>query len=138
MEEKEFDLRFDTKSGSRDFHLQRRTFIIYNNKVNFLEEGSPMSHWEFCQDRFPEISKEEFAEITRGYYLNGDLVFYKGNFTYDDSVIHEALNYVNEIKSILGISQVKIYFGCVVGKPGETWPLDYYYGDSLQDNSIAR
>ena len=138
MKNKEVDCRFDTKSGSRDFHSRRRAFIIYNDEVNFLEEGSSLSHWEFAQIKFPEITKEIFVELTRGYFMDNEVVFYKGNFCYDDGVIAEGLKHVGNIRHFVGSDEViKIYFGTKVGKPGEIWEKDLYYGECLSDNTIV-
>lgn len=95
-----------------------------------------MSHWKFCQKHSPEMTKDKFNEITRGYYLSGDLVFYKDNFYYNENVIKEALNYITKIKNKLKLKDVKINFGLIVGKPGENWPTDYYYGKSLENDEI--
>lgn len=51
-----------------------------------------MSHFEYCQTK--GLNKEEFNKITRGYYLNKNLVFYKDNFIYDDDLIEESLKYL--------------------------------------------
>ena len=138
MKETNIDFRYVTKDESRDFHSKRRAFVIYENSLYFIDKGSSISHYEFCQNKFPNLSKENFNQITRGYYLDGDLVFYKDNFIYDNEVINEALKYVNEIKRLLDLSTVKIYFGLIIKKPGENWPKDYYYGESLQDDVIVR
>ena len=131
------DLRYVTKDESRDFHKRRRAFVIYRNELFFIDKGSAMSHWEFCSSKL-NLSKGVFNELTRGYYLDGNLVFYKNNFSYDKNVIAEALKYLNEIKKILKITEVKIYFGLVMGKPGENWPFESYYGDSLANNDILK
>ena len=135
----DIDYRYVTKDESRDFHSRRRAFVIYENKLHFIRKGSSMSHWEFCQSKFPNMTKEEFNSITRGYYLDGDLVFYKDNFVYDNNVINEALEFVKKIKSTLKISNtIKIYFGLVVGVPGEYWPKDFYYGNLQKNNNITK
>lgn len=123
------DYRYVTEDSARDFHSARRAFVIYNGEILFIEEGNSMSHWEFCKERIPNINENEFNQLTRGYYLNGDLVFYKDNFIYDDQVIEEALNYIDIIKKECHVERVKIYFGLIVGKSGEKWPFDYYYND---------
>ena len=85
------------------------------------------------------MTKKEFNSITRGYYLDGDLVFYKDNFTYDNNVINEALEFAKKIKSTLKLENtIKIYFGLVVGVPGEDWPKDYYYGNLQKNNTIKK
>lgn len=43
-----------------------------------------------------------------------------------------------EIKSILNISNVKIYFGVIIGNLGKNWKFNHYYGESLPDNAIIK
>ena len=117
------DYRYETKDEARDFHKQRKAFIILNGILEFLPEGSSMSHYEYCQTK--GLNKEEFNKITRGFYLNGNLIFYKDNFIYDDELIEEALSHVNEIASILELEEFNIYFGQL---PEKNFSPDYYYG----------
>ena len=117
------DYRYETKDEARDFHNKRKAFIILNSKIEFLPEGSSMSHFEYCKEK--GISKEVFNTITRGYYLNGNLVFYKDNFIYDENLIIEALKLINEFAKELGIGEFDIYFGQL---PDQGFALDYYYG----------
>ena len=42
------DYRYETKNEARDFHKQRKSFIIINGEVKYIPEGSEMSHFEFC------------------------------------------------------------------------------------------
>lgn len=135
---KGIDFRFVTKDESRDFHSRRRAFVIYKDKLYFIRKGSSLSHWEFCQKQFPNITKEEFSKLIRGYYLDGDLVFYKDNFTYDNELIDKSLNYIKKIKSTLKLYTMKIYYGLIIGVPGEDWKKDYYYGDLLENNTISK
>ena len=117
------DYRYETKEDARNFHKQRKAFIILNNKLEFLPDGSPMSHFEYCQTK--GIDKNRFNEITRGYYLNGNLVFYKDNFVYDDNVIEEAINYLEEISLKILVNEFDIYFGL---RLDENFAFDFYYG----------
>ncbi len=117
------DYRYETKDEARDFHKQRKAFVILNGTLEFLPKGSSMSHYEYCQTK--GINKEEFNKITRGYYINGNLVFYKDNFIYDDKVIEESLNYINEIASTLELKEFDIYFGLIIEK---NFAFDYHYG----------
>ena len=130
------DFRYITKNESREFHSRRRAFVIYDGKLYIIRKGSTMSHWEFCQSKLPNITKDIFNQLTRGYYIDNELVFYKDNFIYDNNVINEALQYVKKIKSRLHIDSCKIYFGLIIGEPGTDWAKDYYYGNLLSDNSI--
>lgn len=117
------DYRYETKNEARDFHKQRKAFIILNKKIDFLPEGSGMSHFEYCQIK--GIDKEEFNKITRGYYLDGKVVFYKDNFIYDNELINEALLYLDEISKKIIQTEFDIYFGQI---PNENFALDYHYG----------
>lgn len=117
------DYRYETKDEARDFHKQRKAFIILNGILEFLPEGSTMSHYEYCQSK--GLSKDEFNKITRGFYLNGNLIFYKDNFIYDDDLIKESLTHVNEIASILKLEEFNIYFGQL---PENNFAPDFYYG----------
>ena len=117
------DYRYETKNEARDFHKSRRAFIIYDNCVEFLPQGSSMSHFEYCQSK--GVSKDEFNNLVRGYYLNSNLVFYKDNFIYDDALIIEALKYIKIIAKILNESRFNIYFGQL---PQENFKLDLFYG----------
>ena len=117
------DYRYETKDEARDFHKQRKAFIILNGELEFLPEGSSKSHYEYCEEK--GFSKEEFNKITRGYYLNGNAVFYKDNFIYDDEVIKNALGVINRIADIVNASEFDIYFGQL---PDQGFALDYHYG----------
>ena len=117
------DYRYETKNEERDTHKKRRAFIILNKELEFLPEGSSMSHFEYCQTK--GISKEEFNNIIRGYYLDGRVAFYKDNFTYDNDLINEALTFLDEISQKIEKTEFDIYFGHL---PNENFALDYYYG----------
>lgn len=125
------DYRYETKDEARDFHKQRKAFIILNGKLEFLPDGSSMSHFEYCQTK--GLNKEEFNIITRGYYLNGNVVFYKDSFIYDDNVISEALQFLNEISKKIHSEEFDIYFGQL---PEQGFALDYYYGRYVKGNVI--
>lgn len=117
------DYRYEAKKEARDFHKQRKAFIILNNLLEFLPEGSSMSHFEYCESK--GINKEKFNEITRGFFLNGDAVFYKENFIYDDFVIQEALEHIGELAQMLDVEKFEIYFGEL---PDKDFAYDYHYG----------
>ena len=118
------DLRYEHHSKANDFHKQRRAFIIYNNVLEFIPEGSTMSHFDFCQSK--GMDKDTFNSITRGFFLNGDVVFYKDNFIYDDEVIAESLKYLDEIAQIIGVEKLEIYYGEL---PEQGWAYTYHYGN---------
>lgn len=126
------DYRYETKDEARDFHKQRKAFIILNGTLEFLPEGTAMSHFEYCQTK--GLEKEEFNKITRGYYLNGNLIFYKDNFVYDNDVICEGLNFVKQISEILSLDKFEIYFGQL---PEQNFALDYHFG-SFENGEILK
>ena len=125
------DYRYEAKDSARDFHKQRKAFIILNNNVYFLPEGSSMSHFEYCQKI--GLDKEIFNQITRGYYLSGNVVFYKDNFIFDDEVIENGLNVVDEIAKKINIDEFEIYFGQL---PEQGFALDYHYGKYVNGTII--
>ena len=125
------DYRYETKNEARDFHKQRRAFIILDNILEFLPKGSSMSHFEYCE--LKGMNKGEFNKITRGFYLNKEIVFYKDNFIYDDGVIKEALEHINELAQLLDEEKFEIYFGEL---PEKGFAYDYHYGRYEKGNII--
>lgn len=117
------DYRYETKEEARDFHRQRQAFIIRHHELEFLPINSPMSHFEYCKTK--GLTKEEFNKITRGYYFNGNSVFYKDNFIYDWKVIKEGLAFLDEIAFNIAVNEFEIYFGQI---PERNFALDFYYG----------
>lgn len=126
------DYRYETKDEARDFHKLRKAFIILNGVLEFLPEGSSMSHFEYCSTK--GLSKEEFNQITRGYYLNKNTIFYKDNFIYDEKVIEEALQVVGEIAEKIQKNEFDIYFGQL---PDQNFALDYHYG-KYKDGKVIK
>ncbi len=125
------DFRYEVSKEDRDFHKTRRAFIILNGVLEFLPEGSTMSHFEYCQTK--GLDKEAFNKITRGFCLNGDVVFYKGKFIYDDNVIEEALNHIEEIADAIKEEKLEIYFG---EQPENGFKYTYHYGRYENGNII--
>lgn len=125
------DYRYETKDEARDFHRQRKAFIILNDKLEFLPEGTAMSHFEYCKTK--GLEKEQFNKITRGYYINGTLVFYKDNFIYDENVISEALKYVKEISQKISVNEFEICFGLQLDN---NFAFDFHYGQFKKGNII--
>ncbi len=125
------DYRYEAKEEARDFHKQRKAFIIIDGNLEFLSDGSSMSHFEYCETK--GLSKEDFNKITRGYYLSGNVVFYKDNFIFDDEVIKNGLNAVGEISKKLNIDEFEIYFGEL---PEQGFALDYHYGKYVNGTII--
>ena len=127
------DYRYETKEETRDFHKQRKAFIIIDGNLEFLPDGSDMSHFEYCETK--GLSKDDFNKITRGYYLSGNVVFYKDNFIFDDEVIEIGLDVVDEISKKINIDEFEIYFGQL---PEQGFALDYHYGKYINGTIIKK
>lgn len=129
----DMDYRYETKEETRDFHKQRKAFIIIDGNLEFLPDGSDMSHFEYCETK--GLSKDDFNKITRGYYLSGNVVFYKDNFIFDDEVIEIGLDVVDEISKKINIDEFEIYFGQL---PEQGFALDYHYGKYINGTIIKK
>ena len=127
------DYRYETKEEARDFHKQRKAFIIIDGNLEFLPDGSDMSHFEYCETK--GLSKDDFNKIIRGYFLSGNVVFYKDNFIFDDEVIEIGLDVVDEISKKINIDEFEIYFGQL---PEQGFALDYHYGKYINGTIIKK
>ena len=58
---------------------------------------------------------------------------YKDNFTFDDEVIENSLNVVDEISKKISIDEFEIYFGQL---PEQGFALDYHYGKYVNGTII--
>ena len=67
--------------------------------------------------------------------LSGNVVFYKDNFIFDDEVIENALNVVDEIYKKINIDEFEIYFGQL---PEQGFALDYHYGKYVNGKIIKK
>ncbi len=106
----------------KNFHKSRVAFLIYNNKIMFLE-NSELSHFEWAKTI--GISKEDFNELTRGYCYKANIIFYKGDFSYDKKVENDALKYCLDVLKHCNLKHAKIYVGVRVGV-GKIWPPDKF------------
>jgi len=107
------------KTSVENFHKQRVAFIILDNDILYLQ-NSRLSHLQWAQSI--GINESKFNSLTRGYVLNNNIVFYKGNFDFDDHVIEDAYKYANSIKSKLSLNQAKVYAGLIIGEVGTIYP----------------
>lgn len=129
------DYRYETNDKAREFHKKRTAFIVIKDKLYYIR-NSEQSHWEFCKKK--GISKEQFNKMTRGYYIDENIVFYKGNFTYDEDLIKDGLKYIMKIKEDCKLGKMKIYFGLRIPKKDEPWEYNYYYGKITADNQLIK
>jgi len=107
------------KESIENFHKHRIAFIILKKQVLFLK-NSTLSHLQWAKTL--GIDKNEFNCLTRGYVLNNNIVFYKGNFDFDKQVIEDARTFANTIKSNCSLTCAKVYAGLIVGPIGTIYP----------------
>lgn len=109
------------KKEEQEFHKSRVAFMIINSEIYFLE-NSDMSHKEWYLSL--DYNIEKFEDIVRGYYREGNIVFYKGDFIYDNYVVKIAKEYSSKVKEYVKDFKAKVYVGVVKGKIGEIWQPD--------------
>lgn len=101
------------------FHKSRVAFMIIEDEIMYLSD-SKLSHIEWYKSLNYDIDK--FDTIVRGYYKEGRIVLYKGDFEYDDEVIVNAKKYANVIRTYVDDEDAEVYVGVVKGNVGEVWP----------------
>lgn len=102
------------------FHEQRIAFAIVNGRVQYLK-NSKLSHIGWLVGG-GIVTAEEFVHLTRGYYKDGVLAFYSGNFEGNALVERDIFNYLDTIKDELDIEDLKsIYCGVLAGERGKLW-----------------
>lgn len=108
------------KKGEENYHSKRVAFIIYQDEVQYLR-NSAMSHKEWCDSL--NISNEEFNNIVRGYYMGDNIVYYQGDFEYNENTIRVAKKTYKEIVKEFDLERFNIYCGVKKGKIGTVWEL---------------
>lgn len=94
-----------------------------------------MTHYEWAQSL--GLPMNCFDEITRGFVNDGFIVFYKGNFDYDDKIIEDANTYAGGIAKYCKLTSVKVYVGMKIGKIGEKWsPNKYLFSIETEKENI--
>lgn len=107
-----------SNEAEQKFHQSRIAFMIIDNEIMYLYD-SGMSHLEwYLSLKLPE---EKFDNVVRGYYKDGKVIFYKGDFMYDDEVIEYAKYYGNSIKETVHDLDALVFAGVKKGKIGEEW-----------------
>lgn len=102
-----------------EFHKSRIAFLVMDNEILYLE-NSPMSHKEWYLSL--GYKEENFNHVIRGYLKDNKLVYYKGDFMYDDEVIQKALETEDIIKKHCDKLNAITYCGVIKGEVGEDWP----------------
>lgn len=114
------------KENIEDFHKNRIAFIIWKKQVLLLK-NSTLSHSQWAQSLGIDI--KEFNSLTRGYVLNNNIVFYKGNFDFDEQLIEDAKYFSDTIKTKCSLNFAKVYAGVIVGEIGTIYPPNKYLFD---------
>ena len=114
------------KEFEKDFHQRRIAFIIINDEILFLK-NSTLSHYEWYKELTGSEDRNEFNKLVRGYYLDGSVTFYKGDFKYDEECIKAANDYCYKIKDYCKVDKLKVYCGVLAfHKTQNPWPMDLY------------
>lgn len=131
-------MAYDTKTHEihnkfiDDFHKNRIAFLVLNGKVNLLK-NSTMSHLEWFKSLGGK--SEGFNEIIRGYFFGDNLVFYKGNFEYDDKFIENVKNICKQVCDSINLKNCKIYCGLVqIKNERGFFPPDKFIGELKNGN----
>ena len=104
--------------NEKEFHKSRIAFMIINQEVIFLE-NSPMSHIEWYTSLGLPI--EKFDNIVRGYTKDNKIIYYKGDFLYDEEVLDVAKNTSYKIMEYIGNFNLKVFAGVTKGEIGAEW-----------------
>jgi UDP-N-acetylmuramate-alanine ligase len=102
----------------KEFHKSRIAFMIIQNQIMYLSD-STMSHLEWFESL--ELPNENFNDIVRGYVKNGKIIYYKGDFEYDEDVLNVAKSTCNQIMEETGSYGFKVYAGVTKGEIGLEW-----------------
>ena len=114
----------------KEFHSQRRMFLILDSKVYISPDNVIWSHAQWFEKLGFNPTEEFMNQNPRGYYDNTGLYFYKG---YDFSLSKETekivLENLKELVNKTGISIESHLFGGAIkqSKPGK-WPPEKDYG----------
>lgn len=111
------------------FHKSRIAFLIIDGNILYLE-NSGMGHLEWYLSLGYPI--DNFNNIVRGYLKDDRLVYYKGDFDYDEEVIETAILTENIIKEHCNNLDAITYCGVTKGEIGESWPPKAKLSDLIE------
>ncbi len=142
-----------TRPEDEEFHRSRRMFVIKDGRVKVGLENVKDSHMEWFKKEgwITEKNAEEFMKTNvRGFYLQkpNALYCYRGTgFAFDDKVLPEILNQIEELKQGLDINdETEIHLG---PRDNPIYDIDWQRvyvgkikeltnGDKLKDNLRRR
>lgn len=102
----------------KEFHKSRVAFIIYKGEIQYLAH-STFSHEEWC--RSLGITDQEFSSLVRGYVRDNRIVYYQGDFAWNEEVLQTALSTYSQIASALCLEDYSVYCGVKKGNVGSIW-----------------
>ncbi len=114
----DFDIYLSWYNGERDFHINRIAFIIVDNEIKYLRNSS-LSHKEWCLSL--GISDESYNNLVRGYIKDNEIVYYQGDFKYNDYVIKVCTDTYERVAKDNNLKDYSVYCGVIKGKIGEKW-----------------
>ena len=93
-------------------------FMIFNNEVK-IQEDNGMDHreWYLSLGGNPD----EFDKLIRGFVIGDKIIFYRGNFSYDEEVINYAKAYAPYIRNVLGNNNLIVCCGILANGINNSW-----------------
>lgn len=109
-------------------------FMIYNGEIKFLSNTN-MDHREWYQSLGGDPNN--YDNTIRGYVIKNQLIFFKGNLSYDNEVIDMARKCAPVMKQQLNNPDLKVCCGITPGMNGASWePILTLNEDELTGFSI--
>lgn len=96
----------------------RILFIIFNNEVKYMTD-SGIDHREWFLSLGGDINN--YDNTIRGFIVNGQIIFFKANLSYDNEVVKAACKYAPSIRQQMNNSTLKVYCGINPGQNGSSW-----------------
>ena len=109
-------------------------FMIVDNQVLYLS-NSNMDHKEWYVSLGFDASN--FDNVIRGFVIDNKIIFYKGFFEYDDTVIKYAETFSPSMKEKLNNPSLEVYCGILPGKPGEKWEPILKIGENVDNSKFS-
>lgn len=108
----------DKNSDEISFHKDIIAFVVYNNEIKYLKD-SMLSYEAWCDTL--GIDKVSFNKLIRGYIMNNEIIYYQGDFEYNEEVINTCVDTYETIAKDNNLVNYSVYCGVVKGKVGEIW-----------------
>lgn len=109
-------------------------FMIYNGEIKFLDNPN-IDHREWYISLGGDINN--YDNVIRGFVINNQLIFFKGNLSYDNEVIEMAKKCAPVMKKQLNNQNLKVCCGINPGQNGASWePIMTLNEDELTGFSI--